>query len=75
MSTSQICILMLMAITILPIICGAIEETIKEHISKNKAIRKQNMELRKAYMEMVEEKRYKKFKKINKMQFQNCMIK
>lgn len=75
MSTSQICILMLMAITILPIICGAIEETIKEHISKNKAIRKQNMELKIAYAEMLEIQRYKEFKRINKMQFQNCMIK
>lgn len=75
MSTSQICILMLMAITILPIICGAIEEKIKEHINKNKAIKRQNMELKRVYEEMLEIQRYKEFKRINKMQFLNCMIK
>lgn len=75
MSTSQVCILIIAAITILPIICGAIEETIKEHINKNKAIKRQNMELKRAYLKILEENRYNEFKRINKMQFLNCTIK
>lgn len=75
MSTSQICILIIASILFIPFLCSLIEEVVKEHINKNKAIKRQNMELKKAYIEMLEEKRYKEFKRINKMQFQNCMIK
>lgn len=75
MSTSQICILIIASILFIPFLCSLIEEVVKEHINKNKAIKKQNMELKRAYIEMLEEKRYKKFKRINKMQVQNCMIK
>lgn len=75
MSTSQICILIIASILFIPFLCSLIEEVVKEHINKNKAIKKQNMELKRAYIEMVKAEQYRIYKKINKMQFQNCMIK
>lgn len=75
MSTSQICILMLIAMIFIPFICSLIEEIVKEYINKNKLLKKQNMELKRIYLEMLEEKRYAEFKRINKMQFLSCTIK
>lgn len=75
MSTSQVCILMLIAMIFIPFICSLIEEIVKEYISKNKFIKKQNMELKREYIEMVKVEQYRIYKKLNKMQFQNCVIK
>lgn len=75
MDSRQICILMLIAMIFLPFILSLIEEIVKEHISKNKLLKKQNMELKRVYLEMLEEKRYAEFKRINKMQFLSCTIK
>lgn len=75
MDPRQIGILIIASMLFIPFICSLIEEIIKEHIVKIKSIKKQNMELKNAYKEMLEEKRYAEFKRINKMQFLNCTIK
>lgn len=75
MDLKQACILIIMAIIFIPFLISLVEEIAKEYINKNKLIKKQNMELKRAYEEMLEIQRYKEFKIINKMQFQNCMIK
>lgn len=75
MDTRQVCILMLIAIIFIPFICSLVEEIVKEYIKKNKLIIKRNMKLKRAYIEMVKAEQYRIYKKINKMQFQNCMIK
>ena len=75
MDSRQICILIIASMIFIPFILSFIEETIKEKIKKNKAIRKQNMELKEVYKEMLEEKRYTEYKRINKMQFLSCTIK
>lgn len=75
MDPRQICILMLIAIVFIPFICSLIEEIIKEHVNKNKLLKRQNMELKRAYRKIIETERYREYKKINKMQFLSCTIK
>lgn len=75
MDLTQVCILIIASMIFIPFICSLIEEIVKEHVDKNKAIKIQNMKLKKAYKRMVEEKRYTEFKRINKMQFLSCTIK
>lgn len=75
MDLKQACILMIMAIIFIPFLTSLVEEIVKEYVNKNKLIKKQNMELKRAYIEMVKAEQYRIYKKLNKMQFQNCMIK
>lgn len=62
MDTRQVCILIVVAIVFMPFLCGLIEELIKEHVEKNKAIKRQNMELKSVLEKMVEAQEYKVYK-------------
>lgn len=75
MDPRQACILMLTGMIFLPFIAQLIEEIIKEHIEKNKSIKRQNMELKMAYEEILEIQRYREYRRLNKMQFLSCTIK
>ena len=75
MDPRQICMLIIASIIFIPFLCSLIEEIVKEYINKNKSIRKANMELKRAYIKMVEAERYREYKRINKMQFLSCTIK
>ncbi len=75
MDPRQICILIIASIIFIPFILSLIEEIVKEHINKNKVVKRQNMELRKAYIRMLEAEEYRMYKKLNKMQFLSCTIK
>ena len=69
MDPRQVCILIIASILFIPFICSLIEEIIKEHISKNKAVRKQNMELKKVLEKMVKAEEYRMYK----IDFANAM--
>lgn len=75
MDPRQICILIIASIIFIPFILSLIEEIVKEHINKNKLLKRQNMELKRAYRKIIETERYREYKKINKMQFLSCTIK
>lgn len=75
MDLRQVCILIIASIIFIPFICSLVEEIVKEYISQNKLIKRQNMELKRAYMEMLKAEEYRMYKKINKMQFLSCTIK
>ena len=75
MELSQACILILAGIIILPFIAQLIEETIKEHIKKNKAIKKENKMFKEAYIKMLSEQKYRNYKIRNKQEFLSCVIK
>lgn len=62
MDLRQICILIIVAIIFIPFILSLIEEIVKEYVNKNKTIRKQNMELKKAYIEMAKIEEYRVYK-------------
>jgi len=69
MDPRQIGILIIASILFIPFLCSLIEEVVKEHISKNKAIKRQNMELKKVCMEMLKVEEYRMYK----MNFANAM--
>lgn len=69
MDPRQIGILIIASILFIPFLCSLIEEIVKEHINKNKAIRKQNMELKRAFEKMVKAEEYR----IYKIDFANAM--
>ncbi|MDO4282377.1 MAG: hypothetical protein Q4D02_01960 [Clostridia bacterium] len=75
MDLRQVCILMLAGIIILHFIAQLIEKTIKEHINKNRVIKRENKMFKEAYIKMINEQEYKNYKLINKQQFLNCVIK
>lgn len=69
MDQRQICILIIASIIFIPFLCGLLEELIKEHINKNKALKKQNIELKSVLEKMVEAEEYR----IYKIDFANTM--
>lgn len=62
MDPRQVCILIIASIIFIPFILQLIEEIVKEYINKNKAIKRQNMELKKAYMEIAKMEEYRVYK-------------
>lgn len=62
MDPRQVGILIITSILFIPFLCSLIEEMVKEHINKNKVVKRQNMELRKAYIRMLEAEEYRIYK-------------
>lgn len=62
MELRQACILMLIAIIFIPFILSLVEEIVKEHVEKNKALKKQNIELKSVLEKMVEAEEYRIYK-------------